>query len=489
MTLSFEQIPVNTRVPFAYIEFNNTNAKNGASIQPFKTLVIGQSLSAGTKDSLTFNPVTSEDQAREYFGAGSQLYTMLKAFFAQNQNTSVVAVPVDDDASGVSAVGEVLFAGTATASGVVYCYVAGKAYKISVVSTDTAAEVCAALVAEINDDVDRIVTAAVDGSVPEQMNLTARNKGEFGNEIDLRFNYYDTETTVAGITHTVTSFTGGSVNPDIADVIAVLDDTQYNVVVMPWSDTANLNLLETELASRWAANRQIEGHAFLGKRDSYANLLTYGDARNNKHETVIPCNGPSSPWDIAAQVAAEVAKQMQIDPARPVQNLVLNTVLAPSSSETFSLEERNLLLYDGISTLKVSGGKVYIERLITTYQTNGAGADDESYLRVETMFTIAYIRYDFRTDFYLKFPRHKLADDGTRFGEGQPVVTPKIAKAFCLTKFTQWEDKALVEGFQQFKDDLIVERNSTNTDRLDILLPPNLVNQMRVLGAQIQFIL
>lgn len=489
MTISFNSVPSNTRIPFAYIEYDNTNAQQGPSIQDYTVLAIGQKLSGGSKDALEPIVVSSEEQAREYFGAGSQLFTMLKHFFAANKSTRLVAIPVDDDASGVASSGNVLFAGTATDSGVIYFYVAGTRYTINVTSGDDAADVCAALVAEINDDDDRIVTAAVNGSTPEQMDLTARNKGVFGNEIDLRFNYYEGEETVDGITYTITSMASGATNPDIADVIAVLDDTHYNVVLMPWSDTSNLNTLKTELDDRFGPERQLEGMAFSAKRGSYSSLITYGDARNSKTECIMGVTGPSSPWDWAAQVGAVAAKYLSIDPARPIQRLELPTILPPSTSERFTNSERNLLLYDGISTFNVVGTTVQVERLISTWQTNSSGAADESYLRVETFFTLSYLRYDLRTDFVTKFPRHKLADDGTRFGPGQAVLTPKIARGYFLTKFRQWETLALVEGFDQFKNDLVVERNGSNPDRLDVLLGPDLVNQMRVLGAQIQFLL
>ena len=51
------------------------------------------------------------------------------------------------------------------------------------------------------------------------------------------------------------------------------------------------------------------------------------------------------------------------------------------------------------------------------------------------------------------------------------------------------QQEALVEGFDQFKNDLIVERNSDNPNRVDILLPPDLVNQLRIVGTKIQFLL
>jgi phage tail sheath gpL-like len=88
-----------------------------------------------------------------------------------------------------------------------------------------------------------------------------------------------------------------------------------------------------------------------------------------------------------------------------------------------------------------------------------------------------------------KFSRHKLANDGTRFGPGQKVLTPKGGKSEAVALFAEWETAGLVEGIDQFKRDIIVERNASVPTRLDFLLPPDLINQLRVIGASVQFLL
>jgi len=168
----------------------------------------------------------------------------------------------------------------------------------------------------------------------------------------------------------------------------------------------------------------------------------------------------------------------------------LSGVLPPSEADRFTVAERNLLLHDGISTFFVdAGGKVRLEAMITTYQENAFGAPDESYLYLNTLLTLSYLRYDFRTYFLNKYPRYKLASDGTKFGAGQAIITPKIGKAEAIAWFREKEEQGLVENFEAFKRDLIVERNEQNPNRLDFLLPPDLVNQLRIIGAQIQFLL
>ncbi|WP_460431421.1 phage tail sheath C-terminal domain-containing protein, partial [Azotobacter salinestris] len=149
---------------------------------------------------------------------------------------------------------------------------------------------------------------------------------------------------------------------------------------------------------------------------------------------------------------------------------------------------RNLLLFDGIATTKVdAGGVMQVERLITTYKTNSAGGSDTSYLDSETLFTLMFIRHDWRDYILRKYPRHKLANDGTRYGSGQAVVTPVVMKAEALAKFREWEDLGLVENIDDFKANLVAERNASDPNRLDMLLPPDLVNQLRIIANKIQF--
>jgi phage tail sheath gpL-like len=103
------------------------------------------------------------------------------------------------------------------------------------------------------------------------------------------------------------------------------------------------------------------------------------------------------------------------------------------------------------------------------------------------MLTLLYLRFTFRNRLLGRYPRHKLASDGTRFGAGQAVITPKIGKAEAVAWFRDMEELGLVENFDQFKTDLVVERNVADPNRLDFLLPPDLINGFIVGAANIQF--
>jgi phage tail sheath gpL-like len=97
-------------------------------------------------------------------------------------------------------------------------------------------------------------------------------------------------------------------------------------------------------------------------------------------------------------------------------------VLAPDLQDRFELTERNNLLYSGISTYTVADdGTVNVENIITTYQKNSYGDEDDSYLQVETLFSLMFVTRYLRTAVTSKFGRMKLAADGTRFAPVSPL--------------------------------------------------------------------
>lgn len=488
MAISFNQVPANIRTPFTYIEFDASKAVGGATVLAFRNLIIGQRLAAGTVAALVPVRVTSAAQANTFFGQGSMLAAMVATQLMNDDVTETWAVALDDNGAGVQAAGSVTIAGAPTAAGIINIHVAGRRIQAAVATTDTAAAIANAIATAIINDLDGPVTANVDVGTPTQVDITARHAGEAGNDLDIRVNYYDGDVTPAGVTVAIAAMAGGVGNPDISTIWPVLGDDWYNGLTMPYNDAANLTALESELTDRDGPLQMIDARAITGFNGTHAEMGTHGDSRNSQFLSVMGALGPTPPYLWAAAVAGNMSYFGSIDPARPFQTLRLVGILPPERSERFTQQERDLLLHDGISTFTVdNGGVVRIERLITTYKTNAAGADDTAFLDVTTGLTLSYLRYDFRNYILVKYPRHKLADDGIRIGRGQAVMTPKLGRAEAYVKFRQWEELGLVENFEAFKAALIVERNAQDPNRLDWYLPPDLVNQLIVNAVQIGF--
>ena len=187
-------------------------------------------------------------------------------------------------------------------------------------------------------------------------------------------------------------------------------------------------------------------------------------------------------WKWAAAVAGAAATSLAADPARPLQTLAVNGVAAPKVADRFTVVERETLLKNGISTYSVVSGTVQLERIITTYQRNGYGQADNSYLSVETLYTSVYILRKLRSVITSKYGRHKLANDGTRFGAGQAIVTPKIIKAELITVYSELEYEGIVEDVEAFKENLIVERDLNDRNRINVLFTPDYINRFNIVA-------
>lgn len=486
----FQNIPSDIRVPLFYVEFDPSRA--GVAAQNERALLIGQKLPAGTAAADTPVQVSSAAQAKELFGVGSMLAAMMATYRRNDDFGEVWAVPLDDDGAGAAATGTITVTGTATRAGTLHVYVAGTRVRVAVSVGDDQTAVATAIAAAINALTDLPATA---GSTLGVVTLTARHKGEAGNDIDLRINYLGAlggETTPAGITVVIVAMSGGTANPALANALAALGDEEYDYVVCPYTDTASLDAIEAEwndATGRWAWSRQVFGHVFSARRGTVGNLTTFGNARNDPHISVLGYNdAPTPPWEWASAFAAVSAKSLKIDPARPLQTLALTGVLSPPASSRFTLQERNTLLFDGVGTANVSGdGTVRLDRAITTYQKNAFDQPDAAYLDVQTLATLQAVVRELRSIVTTKFARHKLANNGTRVGPGQAVVTPNTIRAELIAHYGDLERRGLVENVAAFTANLIVERNGTDPNRLDVLYTPDLINQLRIFAVQAQF--
>jgi phage tail sheath gpL-like len=486
--ISFNAIPGSIRVPGSYVEIDNTRALRGLSEWPARVVLLGQRLSTGTVAAATPVRLFDAAQAVAAFGRGSLLAHMAEAWFRGAPPTELWAVALDDVGGGAFATGTITVTGPATGAGAIALMIGGRRVEVSVAAGATANTIATSIQAALAASPDLAVSASVATNV---VTLTARHRGETGNAIDVRHSYHLGEALPAGVALAIAAMSGGTQNPTITTALDAIAESWFTDFVTPWTDATNIAALEARLAANFGPLTMRDGHGWASLDGTLAALTTWGSARNSPHLTVLGLRGcPTPAWERAATLAAVAVPALAIDPARPVQTLGLPGLLAPRLPDRFTWTERDALLRDGIATVRHNdAGQTVIERAITTYQESPGGAADISYLDVETLKTLAYLRFDLRALIALRFPRHKLADDGTAFARGQAVVTPGTIRAEIIARFKQWEANGLVEGVDQFKAELIVQRNHSDPNRVDALLPPDLVNQFRVLAAQIQFLL
>ncbi|AMB85789.1 phage tail protein [Pseudomonas agarici] len=490
MAIGFSNIPADLRVPLFYAEMDNSAANSASST--LRRLIVAQVNDNATSPEVGgLVLVSSLAVAKNIGGQGSMLASMYDTWRKSDPIGEIWCLPLRNS-TGAVAESDLQLSGAATESGVLNLYVAGVRVQAVVVSGATAAQAATTLALQINAAADLPVSAvATDGTVT----LSCKWTGDSGNDISLQFNRLgksNGEQTPAGLTIVTAKMAGGAGVPDQVAALAALGDEPFEFICQPWSDAASLSAWQAAMddnVGRWSWSKQLFGHVYTAKRGTLGTLVAAGQARNDQHMTLLALEpGVAQPfWIQAAALAARTAVFISADASRPTQSGSLPGVDPAPASERFTLTERQSLLSYGIATAYYEGGYVRIQRAITTYQKNAYGQADNSYLDSETMHQSAFIVRRLQSVITSKYGRHKLAADGTRFGAGQPIVTPSTIRGELIAQYAKLELEGHVENAELFAEHLIVERDVQDPSRINVLFPPDYINGLRVFALLNQF--
>ncbi|MBK5075090.1 phage tail sheath subtilisin-like domain-containing protein [Budviciaceae bacterium CWB-B4] len=488
--IPFQNIPGNLRTPLFFAEFDNSMANTATESQ--RTLIIGQMLSTSAVSSGFPILVSSAETVAGICGSGSMVHSQTVAYLANDTAGQIYILPLSDATAMVAATGSITVTTPASETGVISLYIAGIRVQLAVVATDSTDAIASALANAINAKTDLPVLAS---AAESKITLTAKNKGAHGNDIDLRLNYQGSaggEATPQGLVLTLLQMSSGAGAPELGDALANLQDRTFDFIINPYSDTTSLNEIKDFLSDktgRWSYSQQLYGHSFCAMRGTYGQLTAAGEMRNDQHASMLGINdSPTPPYVWGAAYVGGCAQSLRNDPGRPLQTLSVSGVLAPPLASRFTLTERNNLLHSGISTVTVADDDtVQIENIITTYQKNKYGSADDSYLQIETLYLLMFVTRYMRTQITSKFARMKLAADGTRFAPGSAIVTPKVIKAELISQYQILEYNGYVQAAKEFAKGLIVEKNSSNPNRVDVLWDGVLINQLRIFAVLNQF--
>lgn len=478
------------KVPGVYTEVDASTALQGAQAGTFKTVLMGQKTSGGSVTAAQFTQIFSAAEGQELAGPGSALDEMIQAWFENNPVNEVYIVALDDEGGATAAEKTLTFTGPATEAGTIFLYINGRLTRIAVSNADTETDIATAVAAAVNANVSLPYTAA---SALGVVTLTAKNAGTIGNQIDVRVNYRTGEELPAGVTLAIAASVAGATDPDITTAIDAVPDDVVNLWINSLTDSTSLAALKTELDDRWTETKQLDGHALqVAPQDTTANTVTFGDALNSEHLTVFDggVDAPTPPYILAAMIGGQHALTLSVDPARPMTTLEIIGALGDTLTNKRTITERDSLLNAGIATVKIDdNGTMRIERSITTYKTNDAGAIDLAYLNTNTLFQNSYYRLTYVNWMQARFPRHKLADNGFQGAAGQPIVTPNDIKIAAIGHYKEMIRLGVCDstGLDDFIDGSVFVRDLSNRSLVTSTVPPKFIGQFYQLFTEIQF--
>ena len=469
--IAFDTLPASIRKPGKYFEYNTRLAVRNLPANPQKVLIVAGKTAEGTLDAHQPVNIYSDLEARNYAGLGSVAHLMCRAAIRAYPYTQLQLIVVADDSAGLASTGTLTIAGTATTAGVVSLSIGtDQIFRVAAARNDTAADIAMALAVVVNAGQRVPVTATATGGA---ITLTARNKGETGNHIPLQ-----ATCTAPGVTATLAPMAGGQVNPNITDALAAVFAEGHTVIISPYLDQDNLEILREHLRNTGHALEQRGAVGVTAVTGTLSQGVAIATAINDGRITMalLP-KTQSIQWEVAAAYGAVLASEE--DPARPLNTLPLTGIEAPPIPARLGRTEQETALYNGLTPLEVGPGEVVqIVRALSTYIKDPQGIEDVSLLDITTIRTLDYVRKACRERISLRFPREKLSSR-----------TPPKVRSELLDVLKKLEELEIVEEVDANKPMLIVERDLQDANRLNAAIPCDVVNGLHVFAGRIDLLL
>lgn len=386
-----------------------------------KILIIGtyDAAKTGIADEI---PVLSGGPAwaGDRYGFGSMIHRLVLAAEEGSQGVETWVCPQAEAGGAVASTGSVAFAGTTvTEAGTLYAYISGYPVPISCEVGDTGTEIVAKLVAAITADVDLPVDGAV--STPDTtIDLTAKSKGPWGDDILITFNEGFQEELPAGVTLVVTAMSGGAGIPDIQDALdgcGTGDDQNENHftdgVHGYGIDTTTLNKLSVwngsgnDYLGNYAKTvarpmRFLNGDVTAGSGGLSA-LIALGNGRKSDRTNGIvavpgSCGNPS---EIAAKAIGIMARLNNDRAAENYVGQILPNVFPGAVADRWSsdYDDRDTAVKAGISPTVVSGGAVLLQNVLTYYHPDSVADDSNGYRSQRNISIIQNVLENIRANF------------------------------------------------------------------------------------------
>jgi phage tail sheath gpL-like len=489
MAIGFNSIPGNVRAPIFAFEVNSGGQFESVS----RLLLIGHK---NTGAALADNVPTRCNNVTEAIaiaGKGSMLAEMVIAARRNSpaQDIWILAAPP----VGTAEVRTMTVGAVPAAGGYAVVQIGDAVIAITIGAGDTATTVAATLAATINGYQDSLTKSALPFTAAAATNvvtLTARHLGAIFGTVDVHVPVVASGNAFTGILTFATTVPGTGL-PDLSTGLAALGDDPFDWIVSPFADATNMGRYSTllsDVSGRWAWNRQSYGHLYTTMTGTTSELTTFGLGYDTRHVTLIPrltdAGNATLPWVFVAAMAARVTSWLSDgvtgNVSRNQTGLVVEGVSAPRDRTKWfnDYATRDAFLGSGLSTWTVrSDGSVAVDKLITMQRTDGAGNVDTTFRDIQAMGQLMYVLRYFRARLQAEHGQKAIADSNP--GNLLAVTTTAdIANTFVAAYRSM---PGVLENSQAFLQQLDVQRNADNPNRVDVYAPIDRVNPLDVIAA------
>ncbi|NRA92517.1 MAG: hypothetical protein HRU26_07500 [Psychroserpens sp.] len=450
---------------------------------PQSIAVFGQA-NTDKQSGLTNDPVvvTSESQAGDLFGYGSQIHIAMRILRSKVADRvggiPTVVYPQLAPSGGTARVETITVSSVATADAVHTVYINGRSIfdgdslEIPIANGNTPSQIASKISDAINNATSCAVTAAAVGGV---VTITTKWVGESTNELYVEVVPVDGQD--VGVSYAVAQDSAGSgdSSAEISESLALFGDTWHTIVVNPYPKS-RYALFESfngvagvkPATGRYASIIWKPFICYSGNTDeSISNIISGLD---NDQATIRLCTAPNSKgWDVeaAANAAAIEARIFQDTPHQDGSGNQYFDMPAPLSGligEMSDYTNRNLALEGGASTVKFVNGKYEMMDCVTTY--NPAAESEPQYRYVRTLMIDFNIEYSYFLNEQLYVVDHVILKDTAATSVGK-TVKPSTWKAALSSMFLDLQSRALIADADFCMNSLQVGVSTVNPNRFE----------------------
>jgi phage tail sheath gpL-like len=346
--------------------------------------------------------VFSPEDGGDKFGFGYMIHRLLLWLYRGSQGIETWVTPQAEAGGAAASTGDIDFAtSSVTKAGTLAFYAAGWRIPTNLIVGDDGDSIAIAFAAAINADSDAPITAEVNVGVSSQVDITAKSKGPWGDDITLAFNLGFGEELPDGVAQATTPMSGGSGIPDVQDALDAWgtgdqqnDDWFTDVVCGYGQDSSTLNKisayngLANDATGNYAKEVGRPFRALVG--DTVADsagltaLIALGDARAETDMTNGVIAEPGSyhhPMEIAALAMGVMARTNSIRAEEGyIDRALPGLIPSPLSTRwTNDYDNRDIAVKAGISPTKVVKNVVYFQNMLTFYRPASLPIDSNFY--------------------------------------------------------------------------------------------------------------
>lgn len=480
-------VPSSYKLPSVFLQVKFGASPNSAGGAARRIFLLGNKTSAGSATVDTQRVVlTSADDAKTYFGEGSELHLAAQVVYTKHPGATLDALAVTEPA-GSKATATMTVTGAATGSGTLKLYIHGVRVDVAVISGDSANSIAANINAAING-LSRFlnVTATVLANV---VTVTARHNGTRSNNIRVR---YTADSSITGSTFawSAATLTTGTGDDSLTAALATAATTREHLYAVAHQVTSQLQAIQTQLgtmAGPLVGDRQQAvsiSVAVLGTATTQAETLN-----EERMQLLWMPTCDSLPFLV---VAAWTALRAKAEEASPSANLSSfnptavdlwtmigdQTMVGPQSSSAsyVTASQAGSALDVGLTPIMVTSGTLhpFVPLSITTHSNDAGGNPDTRTLCTNYVTVPDAFADEISVYVPTAFPDLKLDDDPVEGDDPLPpnVTTPGVVKAqiFSLYK-RQFSDKGHTKNADTDFLSWAFNLDTSNSNRLNATMP------------------